>query len=276
MDPQAQSLLEPFTSLLPRNSEVFWLGAIASFFAGLGTSIGALGIFLLRKPSSRTLNALISGAAGVMLTATFFSLLQPAIEYAEARATHNGLGALVVIAGIFAGAGMLFSIHRYSPHEHFEMGREGPAGSRLSRVWLFVVAITLHNFPEGMTVGVGFAGENIANGLALGLGIGAQNIPEGLAVSVSLLAVGYGKWRAFWIGSLTGLVEPVGGIVGAAAIWLAEPAIPIILGIAAGAMLFIISNEVIPETHRGPDKHLATFSLLLGVVLMLLMGVVLK
>jgi ZIP family zinc transporter len=107
-----------------------------------------------------------------------------------------------------------------------------------------------------MTVGVGFAGEDIGNGLALGLGIGAQNIPEGLAVSVSLVAVGYGKWRAFWIGSLTGLVEPVGGIVGAAAIWLAEPAIPIILGIAAGAMLFIISNEVIPETHRASGNVL--------------------
>ena len=274
MDSETQSFVELFTSLLPRNSEVFWLGAIASFLAGLGTSIGALGIFLLRKPTSRTLNALISGAAGVMLTASLFSLLQPAI--AEARATHNGLGTLVVIVGLFAGAGMLFSIHHFSPHEHFEMGREGPEGSRLSRVWLFVVAITLHNFPEGMTVGVGFAGVNIANGLALGLGIGAQNIPEGLAVSVSLLAIGYSKWRAFWIGSLTGLVEPVGGIVGAAAVWLAEPAMPIILGIAAGAMLFIISNEVIPETHRGPDKNLATFSLLVGVVVMLFMNVVLK
>jgi ZIP family zinc transporter len=155
-------------------------------------------------------------------------------------------------------------------------GREGPAGSRLSRVWLFVIAITLHNFPEGMTVGVGFAGEDIANGLALGLGIGAQNIPEGLAVAVSLLAVGYGKWRAFQIGSLTGLVEPVGASIGAAAIWLAEPAMPIILGTAAGAMLFIISNEVIPETHRGPNKYLATFSLLTGVVLLLLLSVLLK
>ena len=119
-------------------------------------------------------------------------------------------------------------------------------------------------------------GEDIANGLALGLGSGAQNIPEGLAVSVSLLSVGYGKWRGFWILSLTGLVEPVGGIVGAAAIWLAEPAIPIILGIAAGAMLFIISNEVIPETHRGADKNLATFSLLTGVALMLRLSVLLE
>jgi zinc transporter, ZIP family len=127
-----------------------------------------------------------------------------------------------------------------------------------------------------MTVGVGFAGEDVANRLALGLGIGAQNIPGELAVAVSLLAGGYRKWRAFWIGSLTGLVEPVGGIIGAAAIWLAEPAISIIPGIAAGAMLFIISNEVIPETHRAADKHLATFSLLTGVALMLLLSVLLK
>jgi zinc transporter, ZIP family len=127
-----------------------------------------------------------------------------------------------------------------------------------------------------MTVGVGFAGEDVANRLALGLGIGAQNIPGELAVAVSLLAGGYRKWRAFWIGSLTGLVEPVRGIIGAAAIWLAEPAISIIPGIAAGAMLFIISNEIIPETHRGPDKHRATFALLVGVVLMLFMGAVLK
>jgi ZIP family zinc transporter len=211
-----------------------------------------------------------------MLAATFFSLLQPAIEHAEARAAHNGLGALLVIAGVFAGAGMLFSIHAYSPHEHFEVGREGPASSGVSRLGLFVIAITLHNFPEGMAVGVGFVGQDIANGLALGIGIGAQNIPEGLAVAVSLIAIGYRKWRAFWVASLTGLVEPVGGILSAAAVWLAEPAIPIILGIAAGAMLFIISHEIIPETHRGTNKNLATFSLLTGVVLMLVMSVVLK
>jgi ZIP family zinc transporter len=276
LGPETESALQSITSLLPADSEVFWLGAIASFFAGVGTSIGASGIFLLRKLSARTLTALISGAAGVMLAASFFSLLQPAIEHAEARAAHNGLGALVVFAGVFAGAGMLFSIHRYSPHEHFEAGREGPASSRVSRLWLFVIAITLHNFPEGMAVGVGFAGENMANGLALGAGISAQNIPEGLAVAVSLLAIGYSKRRAFWVASLTGLVEPVGGVLSAAAVWLAEPAMPIILGIAAGAMLFIISHEIIPETHRGGNKNLATFWLLTGVVLMLLMSVVLE
>lgn len=255
---------------------VLRLGALASFLAGLGTTIGALGIFFLRQPSARALNALISGAAGVMLAASFFSLLQPAIEHAEAQASHVGYGVLTVIVGVFLGAAMLFFIHRYSPHEHFEMGREGPNASRLGRLWLFVIAITLHNFPEGMAVGVGFAGGDIANGVSLGVGIGLQNIPEGLAVAVSLVAIGYRKWVAFWVASLTGLVEPLGGVIGASAIWLAEPAMPIILGIAAGAMIFIISDEIIPETHRGEHRNLATFSLLTGVVLMVFLDVLLR
>lgn len=268
-------MLYRIASLLPGDPEIFWYGTVASLLAGLGTSIGALAIFLLRRPSHRTLVALISGAAGVMLAATFFSLLEPAIDHAEARAAHSGIGVATVLAGVFIGAAMLFWIHRSSPHEHFEQGREGPATSHLSRLWLFVIAITLHNFPEGMAVGVGFAGENVANGVSLGIGIGLQNIPEGLAVAVSLLAIGYSRPPAFAVASLTGLVEPIGGAIGAAAVWLAEPAIPVILGIAAGAMLFIISDEIIPETHRGDDKNLATFSLLIGVGLMLFLDVLL-
>jgi ZIP family zinc transporter len=276
LNPSDPSALQAVASILPGGSHVFWFGALASFLAGLGTTLGALGIFMLRRPSARTLVALISGAAGIMLSASFFSLLQPAIEHAEARAAHAGLGVLTVILGVFAGAAMLFYIHRHSPHEHFETGREGPESARFTRLWLFIIAITLHNFPEGMAVGVGFAGEDVANGVSLGIGIGLQNIPEGLAVAVSLLAIGYRKWVAFWVASLTGLVEPIGGIIGAAAVWLAEPAIPVILGIAAGAMIFIISDEIIPETHRGDNRNLATFSLLTGVVLMLFFDVLLR
>ncbi len=259
---------------LAGDSQVFWYGAVASFLAGLGTSIGALAIFLLRNPSQRVLIGLISAAAGVMLAATFFSLLEPAIVHAEAQATHTGVGVAMVLAGVFVGAGMMYSIHHFSPHEHLEQGREGPP-SRVSRLWLFVIAIALHNFPEGMAVGVGFAGGNVANGISLGIGIGLQNIPEGLAVAVSLLAIGYRKLKAFSIASLTGLVEPIGGAIGAAAVWLVVPAIPIILGIAAGAMLFIISDEIIPETHRGDSKSLATFALMIGVAVMLLLDVLL-
>jgi zinc transporter, ZIP family len=264
-------------SLPIAESEIFWLGALTSLLAGLGTSVGAFAVFFLRRPTTRMLVGLISGAAGVMLAASFFSLLEPAFGYAESGAfLRIGPGAFTVVLGVFAGAGGLFLIHRYAPHEHFERGREGPAQAHVSRLWLFVIAITLHNFPEGMAVGVGFAGGDVTNGIALGLGIGLQNIPEGLAVAVSLLAIGYGRRVGFAVASLTGLVEPVGGVIGAAAVAFAEPAMPVILGMAAGAMLFIISDEIIPETHRGPHQDLATFALLGGVVVMMLMQVALE
>ncbi len=257
--------------------EVFWLGAVASLLAGLGTSVGAFAIFFVRRPTTRVMIGLISGAAGVMLAASFFSLLQPAFAHAQAERFFGiGTGVLTVVLGVFAGAVGLYLVHRYAPHEHFERGREGPDKTQFSRLWLFVIAITLHNFPEGMAVGVGFAGGDVANGVALGLGIGLQNIPEGLAVAVSLLAIGYSKRVGFAVGSLTGLVEPVGGVIGAAAVTLAEPAMPAILGIAAGAMLFIISDEIIPETHRGDHQDLATFALLGGVVVMMLMQVAIE
>lgn len=257
--------------------DIFWLGAITSLLAGLGTSVGALLVYFVRRPTPRTMIGLISGAAGVMLAASFFSLLEPAFAYAHTgKFLSIGTGALSVVLGVFAGAGGLWLIHRYAPHEHFVRGREGPAIRGFSRLWLFIIAITLHNFPEGMAVGVGFADGNISNGVALGLGIGLQNIPEGLAVAVSLLAIGYSRTVGFTVGSLTGLVEPIGGVIGAAAITLAEPAMPVILAMAAGAMLFIISDEIIPETHRSAHQHLATFSLIGGVVVMMLMHIALE
>ena len=155
------------------------------------------------------------------------------------------------------------------PHEHFVLGKEGPETDRIARIWLFVMAITLHNFPEGMAVGVGFAGGEVSNGVTLAVGIGLQNVPEGFAVALSLISIGYSRSHAFWVATLTGLVEPVGGAMGAAAVSLAEPLMPIILGMAAGAMLFVISDEIIPETHRRGYENVATFSLLGGFVVMM-------
>ena len=252
---------------------IFWHGALASFLAGMGTALGSFGIFLLSKPSDRTQDGLLSGAAGIMLAATFFSLLLPALAQADEISTNKYFAVSLVAAGVLAGAGGLFFIHRHVPHEHFVLGKEGPEASRLARIWLFVMAITLHNFPEGMAVGVGFAG-GVDNGVPLALGIGLQNIPEGFAVSISLLSIGYSRSAAFWVGVLTGLVEPVGGMVGAAAVSLAEPAMPVILGMAAGAMLFVISDEIIPETHRRGYETVATFSLLGGFVLMMFLDTV--
>ncbi len=240
------------------------MGFIASFAAGLCSGIGAAGVFLIRNLSPRFEDALLSFAAGVMLAASFFSLILPAIGYGEAEFSSKQVAVLVVIGGILLGAGALYLMHRYLPHEHFIIGREGPDAGALKRIWLFVFAITLHNFPEGMAVGVGFAGGDIGNGMSLATGIGAQNIPEGLAVAVALLAIGYTRLQAFLIGLLTGLAEPAGGLFGSVAVSFAGPLMPWALAFAAGAMLFIISDEIIPETHSRGYQNLATFSLLIG------------
>lgn len=245
------------------------MGFLASLLAGLLTGVGALGVFLIRTLSARMEDGLLSFAAGIMLAASFFSLLLPAIDYGEALYDSRKVAVLIAMAGILSGAGALFLMHRYLPHEHFLAGYEGPDTRALSRIWLFVIAITLHNFPEGMAVGVGFAGGDVANGITLAVGIGIQNIPEGLAVAVSLVAVGYSRSRSFLVGFLSGLAEPVGGLFGALAVSVAGPLMPWTLAFAAGAMLFVISDEIIPETHRRGFENLATFSLLIGFVVMM-------
>jgi ZIP family zinc transporter len=242
---------------------------LGSSAAGFCTVIGALAIFAIRRLSQRVEDSLLSLAAGIMLSATFFSLILPGVVHAQKLTTGKPAAVGIVIAGILLGALFIHFLHRIVPHEHFTLGKQGPESHRLKRVWLFVFTITLHNLPEGMAVGVGFSEGDIRAGLNLAVGIGLQNIPEGLAVAASLLAVGYSRTKAFFIASLTGLVEGVGGAFSVGALWLAGPLLPVILGVAAGAMLFIISDEIIPETHGRGNQGLATFSLIIGFVLMM-------
>jgi ZIP family zinc transporter len=242
---------------------------LGSTAAGLCTAVGALAIFTLKKLSHRMEDALLSAAAGIMLSATFFSLIVPGIEHARNLVPNKSAAVGLVIGGILLGALLIHALHKIMPHEHAVQGRQGPQARRLSRVWLFVFTITLHNLPEGMAVGVAFGHGDAGTGLNLAVGIGLQNIPEGLAVAASLLSVGYGRGRAFLIASATGLVEAVGGVLAVGALWLAGAMLPVILGIAAGAMLFIISDEIIPETHGRGNQGLATFSLILGFVVMM-------
>jgi len=241
--------------------EMIWLGSVASLVAGLSTGAGALPVLFTRKVSDRLLDVMLGFSAGVMLAATSFSLIVPAIDLSDPW---------VAVLGIILGAVVLHLFDRFIPHFHPALGSEGPA-SRLSRVWLFVLAITIHNFPEGLAVGVSFGSGDAAAGLVIALAIGLQNMPEGLAVALPLLREGYGRHKCIGYGTLTGLVEPVGGLLGVTLVSIFHPILPWGLAFAAGAMLFVVSDEMIPESHRKGFEREATFGLIVGFVIMMLL-----
>lgn len=251
------------------DGSVVLAGFLGSLVAGLATGLGALLVFIRTRWSRRAQVVMLATAAGIMLGATVFSLLLPAIEIAAAR-TGSDLGAVAIAAaGLLVGALGIWGLHSVLPHEHLIKGAEGRPWLRLGRHWLFIIAITLHNFPEGMSVGVAY-GADRATGLAVTVGIGLQNIPEGLAVAAALVGDRFSRMRAFVIALCTGLVEPLGGLVGALAVSLSEALLPWGLTAAAGAMLFVISGEVIPETHREGVEQLATLCLVGGFIVMML------
>lgn len=252
---------------------ILLVGVLASLAASFGTGLGALPVVAIQRVSVRAQDLLMSVAAGVMLAATAYSLVEPGLEEA-ARQTGSGFGGAAVISlAVLAGAAVILFIHRHAPHEHFIKGFDNPGvdPTRLREVWLFVIAITLHNFPEGLSVGVGFGGGRVENGMALTSAIFLQNLPEGFVVALALLGQGYTRSRAVLIACGTGLVETVGGLVGATAVSLADALLPWGLGFAGGAMLFVISHEIIPETHRNGHEADATFGLIAGFVGMLLL-----
>lgn len=248
------------------------IGLICSFLAGMSTTLGAVPIFFTKKISHKYLDGLLGFAAGVMLAATCFSLIIPSINYGGGDLK----AVLITSLGIMTGGIMLDLIDKYAPHEHmlFENKKEGN-NSSLSKVWLFIIAITIHNFPEGLAVGVGFGTNNISDGLSLALGIGLQNIPEGLAVALALKRENYSNKQAFLIAMLTGIVEPIGGAIGIVLSSISKPMLPFILALAAGAMLFVISDEIIPETHEHGYERIATYGLLIGFVIMMILDVTL-
>ncbi|MEN3186348.1 MAG: ZIP family metal transporter [Atribacterota bacterium] len=245
-----------------------WWGIVGSLVAGLATGVGGIPVLFpsLHRISHRFHDELLGFAAGVMLAASAFSLLVPAIEVG---------GAWPAFFGVALGALFLDLLDRAIPHEHFEKGQEGPA-SRLRKIWLFVIAITLHNFPEGLAVGVSFGSGNITTGTVVATAIGLQNIPEGMAVAISLLSVGYTRTQAFLIALLTGLVEPLGGLLGAGLVSVMHSFLPWGMSLAAGAMIFVIGDEIIPETHHRENARFTTYALMLGFMVMMLLDNVLS
>jgi len=256
-------------------SSPIFAGFLGSLIAGLGTGLGALPIFIRSEWSKDAQRLMLAVAAGMMLGATFFSLLEPALALVEERGGSSADAVATVSLGVLFGALTLWAAHAAIPHEHFSKGREGSRALHLGRNTLFVLAIVLHNVPEGLSVGVAYGVEASATGHAVMLSILAQNLPEGLAVAAALIADGTARARAFVLALATGLVEPLGGLVGALAISASEALLPWGLAFAAGAMLFVVSGEVIPETHVEGRERSATFATIVGFIAMMALAVAL-
>jgi ZIP family zinc transporter len=250
---------------------IWLLGFIFSLLAGLATGLGALAIFFLKEKKLKYKDAMMGFGAGVMLAATSFSLIVPSLEYAG----YGMNAALIVVTGIMLGGGFILLSDRYIPHDFFLKGSDMHKMLSHKRTWIFILAITLHNFPEGLAVGVGFGTGDISNGIALAIGIGLQNIPEGLAVALALVANGYTRNKAFAIGMLSGMVEPIGGLIGAGLVTIFTPILPFALAFAAGAMLFVIVGEIIPESHKQENTRMVTLAVIIGFVIMLFLDVTL-
>lgn len=256
---------------LSNHSEQVAAAFQAGMFTAAATLLGTLPILFSRHFSQRLQDTMLGFGAGVMLAACSFSLILPAIDASESSGAGPWQAGGLVSFGILAGAALLFAFDRLLPHEHFIKGLDGRHARRLRRTWLFVGAIALHNLPEGLAVGVAFGGPDAVGAKALASGIAIQNIPEGLVVALSLRSVGYGRMYAALLGALSGLLEPLASVLGAALIGLSAGMLPWGLAFAAGAMLYVISNEIIPESHRRGHESFATWGLMFGFVLMMLL-----
>lgn len=252
---------------------------LATTCTWLMTALGAAVVFFRRDMSRKVLDWMLGFAAGVMIAASYWSLLAPAIEMSEA----NGVpGWLPAAGGFLAGAVVLRLADRVLPHLHLGLPRSEAEGISTSwkRTTLLVLAITLHNIPEGLAVGVafgavaaGFPSATLAGAIALALGIGIQNFPEGVAVSLPLRRQGLGQFKSFWMGQLSGFVEIVAGVLGALLVVWAQPILPYALSFAAGAMIFVVVEEVIPESQQGDNTDLATMGTMLGFTVMMVLDV---
>jgi ZIP family zinc transporter len=249
-------------------------GFLASLIAGAATGLGGLALWATGRPTPEQQKLMLGFSAGVMLAASFFSLIIPGIEQAQTMGASRPEAAVTIVAAVLLGGFTLSALHRHWPVDHLALlGQPGIDPLDVRRIWLFVVAITLHNFPEGMAVGVSFGTGDFAMGLTTATGIGVQNIPEGLAVAVSVLTLGYSRRAAFLIALATGLVEPVGGLFGAGLAWASAALLPWGLGFAAGAMIYVVATEIIPETQRPRPSPRATTGLMIGLAAMMFLDV---
>lgn len=242
------------------------LGGLSGFGA---TALGAVLAVVLRDVSTRSQDVMLGFAAGMMLAASSFSLILPGLDAAREITGSGSMAAFTVVLGMALGVLLMLGLDHFTPHEHESTGPQGPETERISRVWLFVLAITLHNLPEGMAIGVSFTNGDMSIGLPLTSAIAIQDIPEGLAVALALRATGLSNFKAALVAIGSGLMEPLGAVIGLGISTGFALAYPISMGVAAGAMLFVVSHEVIPETHRNGHQTSATVGLMGGFAVMM-------
>lgn len=254
---------------------------LATLFTWLLTAVGAATIFVFKNVNRKILDAMLGFAAGVMIAASYWSLLAPAIEMAEAAGQPAWQPAVI---GFLTGGAFLWLVDHIMPHLHLGFAMDQAEGIKTSwqRSVLLVLAITLHNIPEGLAVGVAFGalGANLpsatlAGAVALAIGIGIQNFPEGLAVAAPLRREGLSPLKSFWYGQLSGVVEPIAGVLGAAAVLLVRPILPYALSFAAGAMIYVVVEELIPESQLEKNTHIATIGTMTGFAVMMALDVAL-
>lgn len=269
-------MLETFKTLNP-----ILQALLATLFTWGVTALGAALVFIKKDLDRRTLDVMLGFAAGVMIAASFWSLLAPSLEMSKGLPVPEWFPAAV---GFLLGGGFLRLVDLFLPHLHIDYPMEKAEGIKTNwhRSILLVLAITLHNIPEGLAVGVAFGAvaagipeASLGAAIALALGIGIQNFPEGTAVSVPLRREGLSQWKSFFYGQLSGAVEPIAGIIGAAVVLVARPLLPYALAFAAGAMIFVVSEEVIPESQHNGNAEWATGGLLIGFVVMMILDVAL-
>lgn len=254
---------------------------MGTLFTWFMTALGAAVVFFFKQIERKLLDGMLGFAAGVMIAASYWSLLAPAIEMSEGGPVPTWVPAAV---GFLAGGAFLWVIDQVLPHLHLGLDREDAEGIPTSwhRSILLVLAITLHNFPEGLAVGVAFGAvaaglpsATLAGAIALAIGIGIQNFPEGAAVSIPLRREGLGRFRAFWYGQMSGVVEPIAGVLGAAAVIFMRPLLPYALAFAAGAMIYVVVEELIPEAQQDKNTDIATIGTMIGFTVMMVLDVAL-
>jgi len=263
------------------NYEPVLLALFATLFTWAVTALGASMVFFFKSINKRVLNSMLGFAAGVMIAASFWSLLKPAIEMSEASGEIAWLPALV---GFLSGGFFLLLIDKILPHLHLGLPMSKAEGIKTTwqRSILLILAITLHNIPEGLAVGVAFGAlasnadvQSVSGAVALAFGIGLQNFPEGAAVSIPLRREGFSRLKGFWYGQLSGIVEPIAGVIGAYMVSTITSLLPYALAFAAGAMIFVVIEELIPESQREFKTDFSTIGAMLGFATMMLLDVAL-